>query len=108
MAAVFVSNLPEGVAGTANLLAAGHRRRNIVLMWLVLVILSAASAVLGYALIQWVPSADERIVEAFAAGAVLIMLADVMMPEAFEHGRRLAGLFTVLGFAVAAALSVFA
>lgn len=108
LAAVFVSNLPEGVAGTANLLAAGHSRRNIFLMWLVLVILSAASAVLGYALIQWVPSADQRIVEAFAAGAVLIMLADVMMPEAFEHGRRLAGLFTVLGFAVAAALSVLA
>lgn len=108
LAAVFVSNLPEGVAGTANLIAAGHSRRGILLMWLALVLLSAASAVLGYALIQWVPTADADIVEAFAGGAVLIMLADVMMPEAFEHGRRLAGLLTVLGFAVAAALSVLA
>jgi zinc transporter, ZIP family len=108
LAAVFVSNLPEGVAGTVNLIAAGHTRRSILGMWAALVVLSAACALLGYALIQWVPSADEQVVEAFAAGAVLIMLADVMMPEAFEHGRRLTGLFTVMGFAVAAVLSMFA
>jgi hypothetical protein len=44
--------------------------------------------------------------EAFAAGAVLTMLADSMMPEAFEHGGKTVGLFTVLGYLVAAVLSV--
>jgi len=43
---------------------------------------------------------------AFAAGAMLTMLADAMMPEAFEHGGKMVGLFTVLGFLVAAVLSV--
>jgi ZIP family zinc transporter len=45
--------------------------------------------------------------EAFAAGAVLTMLADSMMPEAFQHGGRLVGLVTVLGYLVAATLTVF-
>ena len=108
LAAVFVSNLPEGVAGTVNLAGAGHSRRNMLWMWIVMVLVSAASSVLGYALIQWVPTADAGVVQAFAAGAMLTMLADAMMPEAYEHGGRSAGLFTVLGFAVAAALSILA
>jgi len=107
LAAVFVSNLPEGVAGTVNLVAAGHSRSNTLWMWLSLVLVSAASAALGYALIQWIPTTDGRLVQAFAAGGVLTMLADAMMPQAFEHGGKLVGLLTVLGFAAAAALSIF-
>jgi ZIP family zinc transporter len=106
LAAVFVSNLPEGVAGTVNLAAAGHSRRNVLWMWVVMVLVSAASSVLGYGIIQWVPTADGDVVQAFAAGAMLTMLADAMIPEAYEHGGKLVGLFTVLGFAVAAGLSI--
>jgi ZIP family zinc transporter len=105
-AAVFVSNLPEGVAGTVNLLAAGRTRRAIGRMWLALVLVSALAAGLGFALLQAVPAADGHLIEAFAAGVMLTMLADTMMPEAFEHGGRLVGLVTVLGFLTAAALSV--
>jgi ZIP family zinc transporter len=108
LAAVFISNLPEGVAGTVNLTAAGHSRRSTLAMWVLLVFLSAGAAVLGYGLVQWVPAVDARLAQAFAAGAMLTMLADAMMPEAFEHGGRLVGLFTVLGFGVAAVLSVLA
>jgi zinc transporter, ZIP family len=108
LVAVFVSNLPEGVGGTVNLSAAGHSRRSTFWMWIALVVISAVCAALGYGLVQWIPTADARIAQAFAAGAVLIMLADAMMPEAFEHGGRLAGLSTVMGFAAAAALSVLA
>jgi len=106
LAAVFVSNLPEGVAGTINLEAAGHSRRNIFWMWTVLVILSAACAGLGYAVIRWLPGADGRLAQAFTAGAMLTMLADAMMPEAFEHGGKLVGIFTVMGFLAAAVLAV--
>jgi zinc transporter, ZIP family len=105
LVAVFVSNLPEGVAGTVNLAAAGHSRRNTLWMWLALVAISAGCAAVGFGLVEWIPSADSRIVQAFAAGAVLTMLADAMMPEAFAHGGRLTGLFTVAGFAAAAGLS---
>jgi ZIP family zinc transporter len=105
LAAVFVSNLPEGVAGTINLEVAGRSRRNIFWMWTVLVIISAAFAGLGYLTIYFLPGADGRFAQAFAAGAMLTMLADAMMPEAFEHGGNLVGLFTVMGFLAAAMLS---
>jgi zinc transporter, ZIP family len=103
--AVFVSNLPEGVAGTLNLESAGRSRQSIFWMWTVLVIISAACAGLGYLMITYLPGADGHLTQAFAAGAMLTMLADAMMPEAFEHGGKLVGLVTVMGFLVAAILS---
>lgn len=107
LSAVFISNLPEGVAGTANLEAAGRSHRDIFWMWTALVIISAACAGLGYILISsLIPEADGRRAQAFAAGAMLTMLADAMMPEAFEHGGKLVGIFTVMGFLVAATLAV--
>jgi ZIP family zinc transporter len=106
-AAVFVSNLPEGVAGTVNLQASGRPRRQIGGLWLALVLVSALAAGLGYLLVQTVPAVDGQMLEAFAAGAMLTMLADTMMPEAFEHGGKLVGLVTVLGFLAAAALSAW-
>ncbi len=106
LASVFVSNLPEGVAGTLNLQAAGHSRRNIFRMWTMLVFVSAGFAGLGYTIARFLPGADGHIAQAFAAGAMLTMLADAMMPEAFEHGGMLVGLCTVLGFLASAILSV--
>jgi ZIP family zinc transporter len=106
LAAVFISNLPEGVAGSINMQAVGRPRRRIFWMWTALVLLSAACAALGYAIIGWLPGANGYHAQAFAAGAMLTMLADAMMPEAFQHGGMLVGIFTVLGFLLAAVLSV--
>ena len=106
LAAVFVSNLPEGVAGTVNLQAAGRPRRSIFWMWTVLVLISAVASGVGYLIIYWLPAADGHLAQAFAAGAMLTMLADAMMPEAFENGGKLVGLFTVMGFLAAAILAV--
>jgi zinc transporter, ZIP family len=107
LAAVFVSNIPEGIAGTTSLLAEGHSRRRVLWMWIGLVTASAAAAAAGYALVRFVPVTDGRLIQGFAAGGVLIMLADVMMPEAFEHGGKVVGLLTTLGFMMAAVLSVW-
>jgi ZIP family zinc transporter len=106
LAAVFVSNLPEGVAGSVNLQAVGRSRRHIFWMWAGLVAISAACAGLGFLVIQYLPGADGRMAQAFAAGAMLTMLADAMMPEAFQHGGMAVGLFTVLGFLASAMFSV--
>jgi ZIP family zinc transporter len=106
LVAVFISNLPEGVAGSINLTAVGYSRDRIFSMWFLLMAASAVCAGLGYLLIGRLPEADGRIVQAFAAGAMLTMLADAMMPEAFEHGGKTVGLFTALGFLTAAVLSV--
>ena len=106
LTAVFVSNLPEGVAGSLNLRLAGYSHRHILWMWVLLVLISAAAAGLGYFITSRVPTLDGLYIQAFAAGAMLTMLADAMMPEAFEHGGKMVGLFTVMGFLVAAMLSV--
>jgi ZIP family zinc transporter len=74
-------------------------------MWTVLVVISALCAGLGYLIIRWLPGADGHIAQAFAAGAMLTMLADAMMPEAFEHGGKLVGILTVMGFLVATLLA---
>jgi ZIP family zinc transporter len=105
LAAVFVSNLPEGVAGSVNLEAAGRSRRKIFWLWMMVVLVSAACAALRYAVVHWLPGVQGLYAQAFAAGAMLTMLADAMMPEAFEHGGMTVGLFTVLGFLLSAMLS---
>ncbi len=106
LVAVFVSNLPEGVAGSLNLQSAGRTRNSIFWMWMILILISAGCAGLGYFMIQNLPAADGALAQAFAAGAMLTMLADAMMPEAFEHGGKLVGILTVMGFLAAAILSV--
>ncbi len=106
LVAVFVSNIPEGLAGTLSLEAAGRSHRKVFWMWTSLVILSAACAGLGYLIISWLPGANGQYAQAFAAGAMLTMIADAMMPEAFEHGGKLVGICTVFGFLTAAVLAV--
>lgn len=106
LAAVFISNLPEGMAGSLNLRSAGYTRRSILWLWIALVAVSAACSGVGYALLHRLPTIDAGPAQAFAAGAMLTMLADAMMPEAFEHGGKSVGLFTVAGFLLAAILSV--
>ena len=106
LGAVLLSNIPEGIAGSMNLATAGQPQRRIFRMWVVLVLLSAACAGLGYLLAILLPSSDGHLAQAFAAGAVLTMLSDAMIPEAHEHGGRVVGLFTVMGFLGAAALSL--
>jgi ZIP family zinc transporter len=105
LVAVFVSNLPEAIGGTVALRAAGTAPGAILGTWAGLVAASAASAALGYWLVRAPSVVDGTLVQAFAAGAVLTMLADTMMPEAFEHGGKPVALLTVLGFLLAGLLS---
>jgi zinc transporter, ZIP family len=105
LAAVFVSNIPQGVAGTASMRATGATSRHVFWMWTTLTVASAAIAAAGFLLADNLTN-EGLYAEAFAGGAVLTMLADSMMPEAFRHGGRSVGLVTVLGYLVAATLAV--
>lgn len=102
---VFVSNVPESLSGTSGLLQAGWPRRRILAMWSAVVAASVVSAALGWALLDAMPEAEGAFALAFAAGALLVMLADTLMPEAFELGGREAGLVTALGFALGFSLA---
>ena len=103
--AVFLSNLPEAVAATTGLGSAGWRPRAILLLWTGVVLVSALSSLAGYGLFGDASPRTIAFVLSFAAGAILTMLADTMMPEAFTRGGKLVGLATTLGFGVAFAVS---
>jgi ZIP family zinc transporter len=106
LAAVAISNLPEAMSATTGLLRSGWTRRRTYGMWLAVALLSAAAAGVGWVVSQVAPPEIAGIVEAFAAGAVLTMLADTMMPEAFEEAGTAVGLATVLGYATAVLLTL--
>jgi ZIP family zinc transporter len=101
LAAVFISNLPESISSTSGLLTSGWQKSKILWMWVGIAVVSALASVAGYGLFQDSPPSTVAFVLAFAAGAILTMLAEEMMPEAFKHGGKLVGVITTLGFAVA-------
>jgi ZIP family zinc transporter len=104
LAAVFISNLPEAISSTSGLVSSGWQKSRILWMWLAIALISGLASLAGYALFQHSPPDTIAFVLTFAAGAILTMLAQTMMPEAFEHGGKLVGVVTTLGFAVAFAI----
>lgn len=106
LVAIFVSNLPEAIGSSADMAAAGRSRRFVLGLWTVVALVCVAATVVGYLLAD-VASGDVRAgIDGFAAGALLVMLVDSMVPEATAKAKDVAGLATVVGFAVAAGLSL--
>jgi ZIP family zinc transporter len=105
LVAVFVSNVPESLSATVDL-RGSHAAAWIYRLWLAIVGVSGVSGALGVLAAEHLPAADGRYMQGFAAGAVLTMIADSMMPEAFERGGRPIALATALGFAIAAVLTL--
>ena len=101
LAAVLISNLPEGMAATAGLRASGWTLSAVVTLWSGIALASALAAGLGYAALDGASTDLLAFILAFAGGAVLTMLATSMMPEAYEHAGRSVGVLTVLGFTLA-------
>jgi ZIP family zinc transporter len=82
LAGVVLSNLPEGMSSSSGLKAAGWPERRVNLMWLAVVVASALSAALGFVLLDPASGFTGALVQAFAAGALLAMVADTLLPEA--------------------------
>ena len=106
--AVFISNVPESLSAAAGLRATWSRER-ILALWGIVAAVSASSAAIGYGVLGDASGNWVAFIQAYAAGAILTMLADTMFPEAFEaEGRSpFTGVVTTLGFAVSALLSSF-
>lgn len=105
VAAVFLSNVPESLGSATDMRSAGRRPSRIVALWLAVGVLTTAASVAGYAVLGDARGELVGAVQAFAAGALIVMLVDAMIPEAREKGGRAVGLVTVLGYAVAVLLS---
>jgi ZIP family zinc transporter len=105
VAAVFLSNVPEGLSSAAGMRKAGRSAAYVFGVWVGIALLSGLAALLGNVALAGASPALIASVTALAAGAILAMLVDTMIPEAFENAHDYAGLITVLGFLAAFVLS---
>jgi zinc transporter, ZIP family len=98
LAAVLVSNIPQAIAPSADLAAAGWGPRRLGRLWLLVVIACGVAAALGYLAADVGSDITGARIAALAAGGLLAMLTNSLMPFAYERGGELAGAATVVGF----------
>ena len=101
LAGIWVSNFPESLGSTVNLLKSGWKKGRIRLLWWGMALVSAAAAAIGFVVVNNSDTLTGALVSAFAAGALLTMIADEMAPEAFKRSQIYAGLATTAGFVFA-------
>jgi ZIP family zinc transporter len=102
---VLLSNLPEGLASSSGLRIAGWPRARVVRMWLVVMAVSAVSAALGYVLLDPASGRTGAFAQGFAAGALLAMVTDTLLPEAYDVERGSTGALVAVGFSISLMLS---
>ncbi|MEJ8565996.1 cyclic nucleotide-binding domain-containing protein [Elongatibacter sediminis] len=98
---LFLANMPESMSSAVVMSRQGGRAAHILVMWISLMIMTAVGAALGNVFIADAPPHLQALLEGMAAGAMLAMIAQTMLPEAYDHGGSLTGLMTVIGFLVA-------
>ncbi|HYF58891.1 MAG TPA: ZIP family zinc transporter [Burkholderiaceae bacterium] len=105
VAAIFLSNVPEGLSSAAGMRRAGRSAAYVFGLWGAIAAASGLAAWAGAALFVGASADVVAAITATAAGAILAMIADTMIPEAFAETHDAAGLITVLGFLAAFLLS---
>ncbi|MCC6144287.1 MAG: ZIP family zinc transporter [Candidatus Hydrogenedentes bacterium] len=105
VAAIFLSNFPEGLSSAAGMKKSGRSASYIFGVWGSIAILSSIASLCGYTIFQGFSADVIAATTAVAAGAILAMLADTMIPEAFEEAHDFTGLITALGFLASFSLS---
>lgn len=103
--AIFLSNLPEGLSSSVGMKKAGRSKGYIFGVWLSIALISGMASLAGFSIFSKFASEVIAATTALAAGAILAMLSDNMMPEAYESGHNFTGIITVIGFLVAFILS---
>ena len=106
--AIFLSNVPEGLSSAAGMKKAGRSVRYIFFIWAGIAIISGIASLCGFVIFDGFSADVIAATTAIAAGAILSMLADTMIPEAFEIAHNYAGFITVIGFLCAFLLSKIA
>lgn len=103
--AVFLSNIPEGLSSASGMKKAGRSMGYVAVIWTAIALISGVAALIGYTVFRHYSDDVIAATTAVAAGAILAMLADTMIPEAFDEAHEFAGLITVVGFLLAFILS---
>jgi ZIP family zinc transporter len=87
--------------------ASGWKNSKIILLWLFIAVVCALSTIAGFSFFSGLSAQWIGFIQAFAGGAILIMLANSMIPESYEHAGKLAGIFTIFGFFVSVSIVIF-
>ncbi|WP_019670251.1 ZIP family metal transporter [Eudoraea adriatica] len=106
LVAIFISNLPEAIAGSVGMKEGGWSRKKIIILWFGIALFCAVATLLGFTLFSNISPSWMAFINAYAGGAILMMLANSMIPEAYENGGKLAGVFTILGFFVSVSIVI--
>lgn len=106
LAAIFISNLPESIAASTGMKESGTKASTIFLVWLGMAILFSLITIFGSTFFADTSKEHLSFIQAFAAGAILTMLANSMMPESFKEGGKQTGIATVTGFAISVMIIV--
>jgi len=104
LVAIFISNLPEGLSSAAGMKRSGRSATYVFGVWGGIAVASGLAGLLGCLLLQDAGSASIAAITAVAAGAILAMIADTMIPEAFERTHLYTGLIATIGFMVSFAI----
>jgi len=105
LAAIFISNLPEGLSSAAGMKRAGRSAHYVFGIWIGIAVVSGVAGLLGVLLLDGASAGLIAVITGIAAGAILTMVADTMIPEAFERTHQYVGLIAAVGFAVSFAIS---
>jgi len=106
LAAVFISNVPEGLSSAAGMKRSGRSAMYVFGVWGGIAVLSGLAALIGYSTMGDASAEAIAVITAVAAGAILTMIADTMIPEAFERTRSWTGVIATVGFLVAFSIDV--
>ena len=104
LVAIIISNVPEGLSSTAELKRSGRSARYVFALWIGIALVSAVAAIAGFVLLDGAPATTTAFITAIAAGAILAMICDTMIPEAFRTEGRLTGLLATFGFVLSFAV----
>jgi ZIP family zinc transporter len=101
LVAIFISNLPEGLSSAAGMKRSGRSAAYVFGVWGGIAVVSGVSGLLGVVFLQGASPQTVAVITSIAAGAILAMIADTMIPEAFERTHLYTGLIATVGFMVA-------
>jgi zinc transporter, ZIP family len=104
LVAIFISNLPEGVSSASGMKNAGRSAGYVFGVWGGIAVASGLAALVGALVLRDASGTTVAVINAVAAGTILAMIADTMIPEAFERAHLFTGLITALGFVTAFAI----
>jgi ZIP family zinc transporter len=105
LVAVFLSNIPEGLSSTVGMKRDGWKASRIFILWFVISLSTAIASLIGYTVFSHFPPQITSFALSVAAGGILAMLVDTMIPEAFSETHDMAGIITVVGFLISLLLS---